>query len=224
VTPLHAFVAQLASIAAIQVLVGWWLKSRLEQSVKHEYDRRLEQFKSTETISIEIAKLRVVALAEVWAKISAFEAECWAQSKGLASRMLIEARRQGVAGIPEELPFGHKEVFDVLTKFMDVKIPDARMAEIEEQAAPERQKLTNASDELNAMLTANRFWIGSDLDEELREYSEAVRVAFMTLGPGQEDRREFVRLLRVVRAKRWDVREFASRLEATWSKERGAAI
>ena len=35
-----------AVVAGVNVVLGYWAKSRIEGSIKHEYDRRLEQVKS----------------------------------------------------------------------------------------------------------------------------------------------------------------------------------
>lgn len=222
-TTLRLLVAQVLSIAAIQILVGWWVKTRLENSVKHEYDRRLEQFKSRETLAVEIAKRRVAVLAEAWTKISVFEARCWQHSKKLARRLLVEVRACGASGIPAELPVGHKEVFDLLTEHLTVEIPDDRIEEIQQEGADEQKRLLEAADELDEFLIANRFWVGADLDEELREYASQVKEAFVALSPAEEDRKEFVRLLRIVRSKRWDARALVARLGAD-SEHRDGAI
>ena len=38
-------VVLLLSFAAVQALAAWWIQARLSASIKHEYDRRLEELK-----------------------------------------------------------------------------------------------------------------------------------------------------------------------------------
>ena len=35
----------LLALAAIQALAAWWIQARLSASMKHEYDKRLEELK-----------------------------------------------------------------------------------------------------------------------------------------------------------------------------------
>ena len=35
-----------ALVGALQFLTGLWIKTRLESSIKHEYDRQLEEFRA----------------------------------------------------------------------------------------------------------------------------------------------------------------------------------
>jgi hypothetical protein len=212
---LQLLAAQVASVGSVQVLEGLWLKARLESSVKHEYDRRLEEFKSKETLAIEVAKRRVTALADAWTKIALFEAECWEQSKAIAQHLLEEARKRGSTAIPAELPTGHKEVFDLLSEHMAIPMTEEFMAELQRQVAPQQQKLIASSEEVAVILSSNRFWIGSDLDEELRNYAQEFRDAFLELGPAEAERREFVSRLRAVAQRRWDARSILKRLETS---------
>ena len=210
---LQLVVAQFLSVGAVQVVASWWLKSRLENSVKHEYDRRLEEFKSKETLAVEIAKRRVAALADAWSKIALYEAACWQQSKAIAERLLAEARNRGAIGIPEELPIGHFEIFNLLLEHMTIGIPEAFMVELKRQVAPNQTKLLTAAEEVDLCLTSNRFWIGAPLDEEMRGYADEFKEAFFALGASEGERREFVRRLRIVSEKRWDSRSLLKRLE-----------
>jgi hypothetical protein len=205
---------ELLSVAGVQMLVGWWLKTRLEKSVEHEYDRRLEQFKSRETLAIEVAKLRVTVLAEAWRRIAEFEAQCWKQSQDVAQHLLRAAKDSGTPGIPDVLPTGHLETFALLARIVVVDIPDARIAQLQADAAPEQARLLAVADDLTSYLAANRFWIGAEIDEELRDYAQSVRDAFAALGPGEIERREFARLLHLVVDKRWDARTLVARLHA----------
>lgn len=214
-SPLQVFLGNAATFAAVQVLVGWWLKARLEESVQHEYDRRLEQFKSRETLVVEIAKLRVAALAEAWRRLALFEVQCWKQSKDVAHRLLALASEHGANDIPAVLPVAHKDIFDLLASVGPVSIPDARVNAMQLEAKPEQDRLLALADDVDAHLSSNRFWIGSDLDRELREYAQTVRDAFNALGPEEEERREFVRLLHIVGEKRWDARSLVARLVAS---------
>lgn len=214
-SPLQELLAQIATLAVVQVLVGSWLKTRLEHSVRHEYDRRLEQFKSRETLSVEIARLRVAALAEAWRRLAVFEKQCWRQSKDVADRLLVLARESGVTSVPADLPSSHKETFELLGSLGPVDLPNDAIEAMQVAAKPEQHRLLALANELDECLISNRFWIGSDLDRELREYAQTVRDAFSALGPSEADRREFVRLLRVASEKRWDSRDLVARLSAT---------
>lgn len=211
------FLGKVATFAAVQVLVGWWLKARLEKSVQHEYDRRLEQFKSRETLAVEVAKLRVAALAEAWRRLALFEVQCWKQSRDVAHRLIALARTHGAKGIPEVLPVVHKDTFDLLASVGPVSIPDAEISAMQLEAKPEQDRLLALADDVDAYLSSNRFWIGSDLDRELRGYAQTVRDAFSALGADEAERREFVRLLRIVSEKRWDARSLVARLAASES-------
>ncbi|BDA13946.1 hypothetical protein KAM339_024870 [Aeromonas caviae] len=43
--------------AALQFLIGLWIKLRLESSIKHEYDKKLEEFKNEQKIREQAAKV-----------------------------------------------------------------------------------------------------------------------------------------------------------------------
>ena len=187
---------------------------RIEKSVQHEYDRRLEQFKSRETLAVEIAKLRVAALAEAWRRLALFEVQCWNQSKDVAHRLLELARENSAESIPTQLPVTHRETFDLLERIGQVSSPDEQIALMQGAAKPEQDRLLALADDVHEHLASSRFWIGSDLDHELREYAQTVRDAFAALGPDAQGRSEFVRLIRLAREKRWDARSLVARLQS----------
>ena len=39
------FSSTIVSVFVVNILIKYWIKARLEQSIKHEYDKKLEEFK-----------------------------------------------------------------------------------------------------------------------------------------------------------------------------------
>ncbi|EHR6779025.1 hypothetical protein [Vibrio parahaemolyticus] len=44
-------------VSALQFLIGLWIKARLESSIKHEYDKKLEDFKYEQKVREQAAKV-----------------------------------------------------------------------------------------------------------------------------------------------------------------------
>jgi hypothetical protein len=43
------------ALAAVQALLAWWIQARLTSSIKHEYDRELEEFKRNQLLKDKAA-------------------------------------------------------------------------------------------------------------------------------------------------------------------------
>ncbi len=73
------------ALAALQFAIGTWLKSRLEGSINHEYDKRLEEFKFQMKVREQAARV-----AEYMAHASQLKADSPAQDYEKANRMALE--------------------------------------------------------------------------------------------------------------------------------------
>lgn len=65
----------IASFSAIQALLAWWIKNRLSESIKHEYDKKLEEYKQD-----QLRKEKAAVVAEFLAE--------WTHLKGTDTKRL----------------------------------------------------------------------------------------------------------------------------------------
>lgn len=82
--------------AAIVAVAGWWVKSRLETSIKHEYDRLLEAFKSEQKRSEVLHVERLSAFKELSVKLIALRRYCRAKSSEIRDQSEFEPRTESL--------------------------------------------------------------------------------------------------------------------------------
>lgn len=195
--------AQTALIAGLAL----WLKSTIattvESEIRHQFDQKLEIFRSGQArelelfrsdiaLEFEVAKQRMAAMAEVWPMIAEFEVKLFAQARDFAMTILGELRTAGVPGIPETLPKGAQRALEALAPIWDdaVLTPDV-LRRIETAAVISHKPLIEESERIIAALRARRFWLGAEVEHELRAYLDEMVDAFSRLSPAEEDRRAF---------------------------------
>lgn len=77
---LESTVLLILGIGVIQWLLSIWIKSRLEQSIRHEYDRRLEEYKFSLSKRDKVAN--IASFFSLWIKFRGNEKE-WLEEKEL---------------------------------------------------------------------------------------------------------------------------------------------
>jgi hypothetical protein len=209
---LTQILANVATIAVAQALATLWLKSRLEASIKHEYDRRLEVFRLDLSLGAEVAKQRVKVLGEAWAQIATYEAALFRQSRRLAELMLAELRLAGVPNIPDSLPEGTGPAIATLSNFGLQELGEDALNRLKDAVAPDHRNLRSEADGVVAFLAANRFWLGPDIDRELRTFLNDLTAAFADLTPSREDMRTFGQRLKELGARRPDAATIIAKL------------
>lgn len=85
------------TFSAIIAVAGWWLKSRLETSIKHEYDRLLEAYKSEQKRSEVLHAERLTAFKELSAKLIALRRYCKARSAEIRDQSEFEPRTESLS-------------------------------------------------------------------------------------------------------------------------------
>ena len=203
--------ANVASIAAIQWVVATWLKARLEASIQHEYDRRLERFRTKEAIVAEIARRRVEVLADIWTRISTYEEHLFAHTTQLA-HLMLEALRAAGHDVPKQLPTTSAESMRLLAQYRNAEWDDETNTRIEQAIAPQTDGLLAEADELKVALSGQRFWLGSQIDRELREYLDHVTTAFSELTPSADAMKAFTARYRDLVARRADASNILEKL------------
>lgn len=202
----------LAGIALAQWIGSIWIKSRIESSIKHEYDRQLEEFKTNLVIASEVAKKRVQIVGESWAKIVEYEAAWVRQQKRLSEFFLQELRRQNAPNLPEELPGDLMARLKVLADFPELGETGDLEARIEEHMRETHRVLMEQSYELVGFIAKNRFWLGRELEGELHSYVDDVTEAFASLSPVAEDRKAFMEKAKRLAEKRAEATRILPRL------------
>ena len=81
-------------IAGSTTLLGWWLKSRLESSIKHEYDKVLEGFKSELKRSDLLLSERLTAFKSMSPFLLAIRRYCHAASAEHRAASEFESRTE----------------------------------------------------------------------------------------------------------------------------------
>jgi hypothetical protein len=81
-----------AVFGAIASVLGWWLKSRLDSSIRHEYDRLLELFKAEQKRSEILHAERMEAFKVLSAKLLSLRRYCNARSAMYSNRSEFESR------------------------------------------------------------------------------------------------------------------------------------
>jgi hypothetical protein len=81
-----------AIVAACTSVLGWWLKARLDSSIKHEYDKILEIFKTELKRSDILLAERLAAFKTLSSHLIALRRYCNARIAELRQRSEFEAR------------------------------------------------------------------------------------------------------------------------------------
>ena len=77
----HTTIATIiAANAIVATILGWWLKSRIDTSIKHEYDRLLELFKAAQKRSDELHVERLTAFKVLSERLLALRRYCYANT------------------------------------------------------------------------------------------------------------------------------------------------
>ncbi len=80
----------IVSFSVVQALLTWWIKSRLTESIKHEYDKRLEEFKRD-----QLRKEKAAVVAEFLAE--------WTHLKGADTKRLNQLLWELSLYLPSQL-------------------------------------------------------------------------------------------------------------------------
>lgn len=86
------FITIAGIMGTIATVLGWWLKSRLDSSIKHEYDRMLELFKTEQKRSDILHSERLTAFKALSEKLLALRRYCNARSAEFRSQSEFEPR------------------------------------------------------------------------------------------------------------------------------------
>ena len=77
----HTTIATIvAANAIVTAIFGWWLKSRMDSSIKHEYDRLLESFKAEQKRSDVLHAERLTAFKVLSERLLALRRYCYANT------------------------------------------------------------------------------------------------------------------------------------------------
>src|SRR5438128_7442734 len=77
---LSGYFTQTVIMSCIAAVLGWWLKSRLDNSIKHEYDRLLELFKVEQKRSETLHAERLAAFKVLSNLLLALRRYCHAKN------------------------------------------------------------------------------------------------------------------------------------------------
>ncbi|WP_421252325.1 hypothetical protein [Aeromonas sp. 600724] len=86
-----------AIMSAIATILGWWLKSRLDSSIQHEYSKLLEQFKAQQRRSDLLHSERLSALKALATKLLALRRYCNARSAEVRNESEFEPRTESLS-------------------------------------------------------------------------------------------------------------------------------
>lgn len=80
----------ISSFSAVQVLLAWWIKIRLTESIKHEYDKKLQEYKQE-----QLRKEKAAVVAEFLAE--------WTHLKGADTKRLNQLLWELSLYLPSQL-------------------------------------------------------------------------------------------------------------------------
>jgi len=114
-------------MGAIATVLGWWLKSRLDSSIQHEYARLLEQFKAQLRRSDLLHAERLDALKTLTAKLLALRRYCDAKSAEVRNQSEFEPRTESLSSDENISLLQHKYVIKRTMEERELFLsPDAR--------------------------------------------------------------------------------------------------
>lgn len=156
-------------------------------------NRKLERFKSKQVLATEIAKRRVTVAGEVWQQVAEFETVCLDEAREFAALTLAELRNAGVPGLPAASPLGSAGSLEALSRLPDqgAEIGEEAEARIAAAMVPHTTKALQKREDVQRLRVHNRFWLGSELYQSLRNYVRGFSDAFAELEPTPEGRRKF---------------------------------
>jgi hypothetical protein len=97
-------------MSAIATVLGWWLKSRLDSSIQHEYAKLLEQFKAQQKRSDLLHSERLDALKILAKKLLALRRYCHARSAEVRNESEYEPRTESLSPEENQSLLRHREV------------------------------------------------------------------------------------------------------------------
>lgn len=213
---IQELLSNFATIAVLGAIMSYWLKTRLEESIRHEYGATLAALQAQLGLQQEVARRRMEIVSQVWAAIADFEKAAFASAGQTAAVLLSTFRESGAEGIPSELPSRSADLMRLLSVQKGVELPAEALEEVKRAVAPAQETLLASATALNDLIFANRFWLGQDLENELRRYAQDVRDAFVSLEPNDAAMRDFAVRLRALKERRQDATTILDRL---WQKE-----
>lgn len=169
---------------------------------RHEFDRQLEVFRGQQALSTEVAKRQILAMGEVWSRIAEYEQRLFDQSRDLAVAYLTELRAAGYPGVPDVAPKGAKAALEAVAHFGEAELPPEAGERLEAIALARRTAVVAEAERIHALLREKRFWLGAEIETELRGYLDEMTRAFSELSPDITDRRAFAEALRGLIVKR----------------------
>jgi hypothetical protein len=184
-----------AVIGVAQAIGVFWLKTRLEKSIEHEYARKLVEYSAEVALGQEIAKQRVEILAKAWSKAALYESHLFQSVTTTAHAFLTELRRLGQP-IPDTLPGSSRDSMVMLAEYGTVEFPADAHDRLAKQLAEHHASLQTEGSALEQFITENRFWLGPTLETALRRHLTTMVQSFGKLDPTPASRREFVAALR----------------------------
>ena len=111
--------------SAITAIAGWWVKSRLDSSIKHEYDRLLEAFKAEQKRSEVLQVERLSAFKELSSRLIALRRYCKARSAEIREESEFDPRTESLSTSEKKSLLCHYEDltkgFDEMELFISVK-------------------------------------------------------------------------------------------------------
>mgnify|MGYP003585992630 CR=1 FL=1 len=96
--------------STLSAILGWWVKSRLETSIKHEYDRLLEAVKAEQKRSEVLHAERVSSFKELSDKLIALRRYCKAKSAEIRNESEFEPRTDSLTAAEKKSLLSHYEV------------------------------------------------------------------------------------------------------------------
>ena len=103
-------------VGGCTTILGWWLKSRLDSSIKHEYDRILEEFKSNLKRSDVLLSERLAAFKIISVQLLALRRYCYARRAELVCESEFESRTDS---LNEDENIGFLNHHDRLSRTLD---------------------------------------------------------------------------------------------------------
>jgi hypothetical protein len=94
----------------IATILGWWLKTHIDSSVKHEYDKLLELFKSDQKRSDTLLSERLVAFKYLSEKLLALRRYCNARSAEIRNQSEFETRTEALSSSENISLLQHHEI------------------------------------------------------------------------------------------------------------------
>jgi len=204
--------SNVVSVAVVGGLVGLWLKTRIEQSIQHEYARKLEEFKQEAALASEIARRRIDIVANAWSAIARFEAASVKHKLAVGRFAWQLLQQSGHIDQNDSPPPGLMALYERLAAYPEPVIPTSEVSKLDELLKDPLERLTAAAAEAHEIISTNRFWLGGDLQKELKDYLKSLVTLFGNLSPIGEDREHFRSSINALKAKQYEATALLPRL------------